>query len=111
MGKRSEENAAKAAHWEQVIGEQEGRGMTIAAFCRERGIAVGKFHWWKRRLREMREGAAGGGFVELVARPAETGYSGVELVVDSGGVSVRLARGFDRETLQVVLATLNAAAG
>lgn len=98
----------KAARWEELIDRQRKSGKTIVAFCKEESVLVGQFHWWNRRLREMREGprkSTGGGFVELVARGAEASFSGVEVTVD-GQVSIRLARGFDPETLKVALATI-----
>lgn len=98
----------KAARWEELIDRQRKSGRTIVAFCKEEGVPVGQFHWWNRRLREMNEDhrqSAGGGFVELVASVGEASFSGVELTVD-GHLSIRLARGFDPETLKVALATI-----
>lgn len=98
----------KAARWEELIDRQRKSGMTIVTFCKEESVLVGQFHWWNRRLREMREGQrqrTGGGFVELIARGAEASFSGVELTID-GQLSIRLSRGFDRETLKVALATV-----
>ena len=110
---RAVKDPEKAARWEELIDRQRKSGMTIVAFCKAEGVLVGQFHWWNRRLREMREGhrySAGGGFVELVARGAEASFSGVELTVD-GQLSIRLARGFDPETLKVALATIATKAG
>ena len=110
MGNRGKmKDPKKAARWEEVIGRQHKSGMTIVAFCKEEGVLVGQFHWWNRRLREMRQGhrrSAKNGFVELVACGAEASFSGVELSVKKGQVSIRLSHGFDPETLKVALATV-----
>ena len=100
-------NAEKAARWKGLIGEQRKSGMTIVAFCEKEDLTVGQFHWWNRRLRESGEKRTGGGFVELVAPVAGADFSGVELRVNAH-VSIRLARGFNPETLKIALATIGA---
>ncbi len=37
--------------WQRLISEQARSGQSVAAFCRERGLARSHFFWWKRRLR------------------------------------------------------------
>lgn len=37
-------------------------GISIAAFCRKRGLALSSFHYWRRRYGSV---PAGGGFVEV----------------------------------------------
>jgi hypothetical protein len=36
--------------WRQIIDGQEGSGLTVAAYCLERGITQGSFYAWKQRL-------------------------------------------------------------
>ena len=111
-------DAKKAEHWQRLIGQQRKSGTTIVAFCGKKGVSVGQFHWWNRRLREIKQKSSGG-FVELVAPATEAVSSGVELCLDlsavtaqaGGQVSVRLARGFDPETLKAVLAAIGGNAG
>lgn len=43
----------KAEHWRGVVAEQEASGLSVAAFCRERTIPAWKFHYWRKRLREV----------------------------------------------------------
>jgi hypothetical protein len=100
---------AKAARWEELIGRQRKSGKTIVDFCKGEGVLVGQFHWWNKRLREMKGNhrrSRRGGFVELVASVGESNYSGVELRIDEK-VSIRLARGFDPQTLKAALATID----
>ena len=37
--------------WRQIIDGQRASGLTVAAYCLERGITQGSFYTWKRRLR------------------------------------------------------------
>ena len=41
-----------AEEWRQIIGGQANSGLTVAAYCLERGITQGSFYIWKRRLRQ-----------------------------------------------------------
>jgi len=56
-----------------LIAAQADSGLSIEAFCRERGLAVSSFHAWRRRLSDERaEAAAARGFVRLRVADAET---------------------------------------
>jgi hypothetical protein len=41
-----------AEEWRQIIDGQANSGLTVAAYCLERGITQGSFYTWKRRLRQ-----------------------------------------------------------
>ena len=68
-----------AAQWRELIEEHASSGLSIAAFCRERGLPSSNFYQWRRRLRmpQASPGSAAAGFVRLEARGddplAETG--------------------------------------
>lgn len=49
------------AKWEALVEEQAGSGLSVAAFCRERGVPAWQLFAWKRRLRP----AAVESFVEV----------------------------------------------
>lgn len=38
-------------HWRAVVRECRRSGLTIAEFCRRRGINAGTFAWWKQELK------------------------------------------------------------
>lgn len=42
--------SAKAAAWRQRIEQWRQSGLTQAAFCRQRNLALATFQWWRRRL-------------------------------------------------------------
>ena len=55
-----------AEQWAALIAAQAASGLSIAAFCRERGLAVSTFHAWRRRLSEAQYlSSAERGFVRL----------------------------------------------
>jgi len=55
-----------AEQWASLIAAQAGSGLSIAAFCRERGLTVSSFHAWRRRLSRGGEGPSPArGFVRL----------------------------------------------
>ena len=55
-----------AEQWAALIAAQATSGVSTAAFCRERGLAVSTFHAWRRRLSEAQAlSSAERGFVRL----------------------------------------------
>ena len=55
-----------AEQWTALIAAQATSGVSTAAFCRERGLAVSTFHAWRRRLSEAQAlSSAERGFVRL----------------------------------------------
>ena len=48
MGRRRSEELWQ--HWERVVGDQESSGLTVAEFCRRRGISSASFYAWRRKV-------------------------------------------------------------
>lgn len=94
---------ARREEWRRIIAEQQACGRCAAAYCRERGIPVWKFSYWRKALNPSEAGAAPRGFVEL--RPARRA-SGV--CVEAGRWLVRVEPGFDAATLLRALEALAA---
>jgi hypothetical protein len=38
------------AKWRRLVSEQQRSGLSVAAFCRERGLRAPRFFAWKKRL-------------------------------------------------------------
>lgn len=77
------------AEWQRLIEEQAVSGQTQAAFCAARGIGVGSFQNWKRRLAGS---AVQDSWVDL-GPLGERLSSGWEIELDLGeGVCLRLRR-------------------
>jgi len=90
------------------VAEHAGSGLSVAAFCRERGLLpASQFFAWKWRLSQ----AASRQFVEVrVARtegPAQqTTAHGRAIEIRLGGRCVFVEPGFDADHLRAVLAAL-----
>jgi hypothetical protein len=119
MAKQRNDQQRSPAQWRALIGAYETSGLSVRAFCAQRGVAQSTFYHWRRRLREDAAGLGAGPMpgVQLVPvrvlaeRPAPGGggASGIA-VVAGGGVRIEVACGFDGTTLTRVLATLAARA-
>jgi hypothetical protein len=69
-----------------MLAAWERSGLTMAAFCRERGLRPKRLYWWRRRLSQWSEetpsarkalgdAAAGAGLVEAVLVPSTSARS------------------------------------
>jgi hypothetical protein len=92
--------------WSRIIREQQSSGLTIAAFCAGRGVAVSSFYPWKRRLASAGDGAAA--FVEarVVGGAGERRGPGLVAIELACGRRIVVARGFDPELLLEVIEAL-----
>lgn len=117
--------AEKRARWQRIVSEWEQSGLSQAAFCREQGLSIPLFYYWRRRVKELAVGSSGQqtAFVEVPCTEASAGAdgtgsgrgrstgtvadsnpaaSGVRLHLGSG-MLVEVERGFDAATLKTVL--------
>jgi len=51
-GSRPRRVHRSADQWAQLIEAQSTSGLSVAAFCREHGLAANSFHRWRRRLED-----------------------------------------------------------
>lgn len=103
----------RASYWSSLVKAWGESGLSQAAFCRERGVQVGTFAWWKRQLRRAQgDGAkprkqsarSAKRFVEV--RLARTCSMPAYEVVLARGRSIRVSSGFDPQTLSRLIATV-----
>jgi len=95
-----------AEQWRRIFTEQQRSGLTVAAFCQERGISQGSFYAWKKRLRPVAAArpAVPPRFVELqVAGTPPPAEIEIELASQR---RVLVRPGFDPDLLLAVLRTL-----
>jgi hypothetical protein len=96
--------------WRRVIADQEHGDETQGEFCARRGLKLETFRNWKYRFARGERSPRGRSEpvrfvpVRVVDRGVET-TSGIELALPGGRV-VRVARGFDPETLKRLVETL-----
>jgi transposase len=110
--------------WQRLVSEQGRSGLSVAAFCRERGMCAPHFFAWKKRLQEAGKPDGAGDsrekFVEvkLAAGPKElratglrppAGDSRVEVVL-ANGRSLRVGPGFDAGHVRALLAVVEGVA-
>lgn len=98
-------------YWRKVIGDQVGSGLSISAFCRERGVSPASFFSWRRKLAAGGREEATGKFVpiELVPPESPPGRPGFELTLPNG-LRVHVPPQFDADALRVLLDVLEARA-
>jgi len=85
--------------WRQRIAEQDRRGGTIRAYCKEKGLAEHAFYGWRSRLSS--EVPVGFALVETKQRVTEVAM--LEVVLAQGD---RLRIPSDQATLRLVLSVL-----
>ncbi|MGD0464529.1 MAG: hypothetical protein ABSB74_18745 [Tepidisphaeraceae bacterium] len=96
--------------WRQIIDGQRLSGLTVAAYCLERGITQGSFYTWKRRLRSPAKPnrLPKPAFVE-VKPPKTSAVDAIEICL-RGERRLLVQRGFDPELLVDLVRTLEATA-
>jgi hypothetical protein len=120
-------DTAKERYWRRLIRRQLTTGESITRFCARQGVPVHQFYWWRRALQE-RDGLAsadrGNGRMStaevaskaegdsLAFVPVRLPFSvGVPIeVVHPGGCVLRVPVGFDPQSLQRILASLDPSA-
>jgi transposase len=92
------------SRWREVLDRQQASGLSVASFCRRRGLSAASLYAWRRRL----SAGAAPAFVEAkVVEPAQVPETaGAIEVWLRGGRRVRVGRGFDPELLGKLVAAL-----
>ena len=98
VGKVREE---RRSFWRDLIAEQEASGATIQAFCKQHGIGVHSFYWWRRQLRKARPVQ----FALLKRVTSGGAQPAIELHL-AGGERLYIGNGVDATTLRSVLDAL-----
>jgi hypothetical protein len=94
--------AVRREEWRRILSEQQASGRKAAAFCRERGIPVWKFGYWRKALTVEETG----GFVQMQASTAQGTASHVW--VEAGRWRICITPGFDPATLRLAAEALTA---
>lgn len=81
----------REVHWRGVIRDQRASGLSISAFCRQRGIPAWSFYNWRRKLAERDHDRAdepketGAKFVPIeIPAPSAQTRSSCEVVLPNG---------------------------
>ncbi len=46
-----EKRQTRREYWQELIAQQEKSGMTVQAFCVQRGVTEASFYSWRKQLR------------------------------------------------------------
>jgi hypothetical protein len=110
MSTNNERSSGKEQYWRTRVRQWRASGMSVRAFCAERGLSEPSFYAWRRTLAEREATAVQ--FVPLTVTPevgTATGADGsagaVELILGAGR-RLRIGPGFDGPTLTRLLALL-----
>ncbi|NLF56586.1 MAG: IS66 family insertion sequence element accessory protein TnpB [Candidatus Hydrogenedens sp.] len=100
--------AEREACWRERIGACAASGLGVARYCREAGISVAGYYRWRRELgRRDAVAALPSLFAELRPVPAPCAADGAPIEISlAGGRMLRVAAGFDGETLARVVRVL-----
>ena len=106
----------RGTYWQGHLRRWEQAGITQAEYCRQHGLSVAAFRWWRRKfLREGRlatrdGGPAGPGFVEVVASMSPgSGASDVYEIVLANQRRLRLWGRFESDAVRMLVSVLEGA--
>lgn len=83
--------------WAKCVEDWRVSGMSMAAWCRQHGLAYSRFQYWKQKLSptvNSRSNDSGHGFVQLVDPEPKPGIS-----VTVGAYTIHLSDEFDEQAL------------
>src|SRR5262245_20398624 len=105
MASRRARDERSEQRWRRRISQWRASGLSVRAFCARHGLPIASFYNWRRVLE--RRAAEDPAFVpvQVVADTTPAQASALEVVLVSG-CTVRVAPGFDTETLRRLLAVL-----
>ena len=99
-------------YWWKAISRQRRSGMSVAAFCREEGLAMATFRLWRKRLERMSgRGAMSDDaprFAQLLLEPDQVKPGMVVEVELPDATRVKLSGDLSSETLTALLRGLRA---
>ena len=107
-----QEIAESTAKWRELISEQRQSGVSVAAFCKQRGLRAWQFYEWKKKVRESEPTqftevrVAGAG--EPVRSESEPGNA-IEIRLRAGTCLI-VQPGFDARHLRALLIALESEA-
>jgi hypothetical protein len=122
---RRPRDLAKEQLWRRILRRQQQADLPVSTFCQREGLKVANFLWWRRELNRRDREKTGPRPDSSIKQPAERAAvpaflpvrvidaefaqprppSPIEIVLN-GGPTVRIAPGFDPQTLGQVLAVL-----
>ena len=119
MARRGERDRGKERFWRRMLRQWRRSGCSVRAFCGEHGLAEALFYAWRRTIQERdretrrdaprsRDHAARSAAPLFVPVTVAETTAPIEVILARGHV-IRIAPGFDPDTLRQLLAVLDEA--
>jgi transposase-like protein len=93
---------ARREYWQELIAQQEQSGLSVHAFCEQRGVTEASFYGWRKQLRGG--SLVGFALVEATGTGPKSAMA-MELVLATGE-RLHISPGADAATLRMVLGVL-----
>src|SRR4051794_35919616 len=98
----NQKHRPRREYWQELISQHGQSGLTVQAFCAQRGVTEASFYNWRKQLR----GGAPVGFALVETNGSDfKPKAPVELVLINGE-RVQISPGADAATLRMVLGVL-----
>ena len=89
--------------WMGHVTAWRSSGLTYAAYCADKGLSVSTLRYWAKRARSASGAPSEIRVAKVVAALAD---DDTPVVIEVGNARLAVRRGFDRDVLRDVLATL-----
>jgi len=109
MAQVERSRGSREPYWRMMLARWKHSGLSVRTFCRAEGLNQGTFYWWRRELKRRDQPKPAFLPVRVVAERTASATAGVEVVLGNGRC-VRVAVGFDPETLVRTVELLEAGA-
>lgn len=103
-GISKEKAREKTEQWRERMAEQQGSGLSVKQFCKDRGLSSWSFYKWRKQLQEA--GPVRFALVERRTEREQSWSKGDLEVVFAAGERLRIQRGVDGATLRTVIEAL-----
>lgn len=115
MDTRQIAHEMRLEHWEKVLRERKGSGLSIRRWCRDNGVCEKTYYYWQRKLREKvcdqlavsQEEPQTPVIFTPVRLPASPGpASGGKLIIRLNGAEVEIYGDMPASTVETVIQAL-----
>lgn len=94
------------ALWAERISECRNSGLSVKAWCKEKGICEATDYKWQKKIFAMVKAQQGAGFAEVTPVMAAKRDSQIAISIQAGGVEASIYNGADPATVESVLRIL-----
>jgi transposase len=105
MGQVARSRSRREPYWRRVLARWKQSGLSVRAFCRAEGVSEPMFYWWRRELPRRDQAKPAFLPVHVLAQAEPPRACGIEVVL-ANGRCLRVAAGFDPQTLVQLVAVL-----